>query len=858
MRILCALLTLVSAAAGATATDMVPFVIPMTPNPKSAIALPHDPVPTDARWITVKDGRFVVGDERVRIWGVNLCFGACFPEPKDAGRIAARMAAAGVNSVRFHHMDTSRFPRGILDPKDAMKLHPEALDRLDVFLDQLARHGIRANLNLHVGRAASAALGLPKPNTNYDKIVGIFTPELVEAQKQYARDLLTRVNKVRKIRYADDPAVAFVEITNEDSLFMWSAARDLRTLPEYYAKILQGRFCTWLKGRYGSTQGVRAVWARGAEPLGDSILADTDFTMPEVADPAVKHWATEMHDGCRFKVVPPPGNPKAVRLQIEKADATSWHLSFKQRPLTLKGGRYYTVRFRARADAPREVGYSVSQDADPWHNLGLSDAAKLTTEWQAFRAGFVAKEDNSQARLTFAVGGSPVPVELADVSLCPGGREGLRDEESLEAANIALFALSEVEVRAADRIAFLAETEKAYFDQMRRFVREDIGSKALVTGTIVFGPCGLYGQSGMDFIDGHAYWQHPQFPGRPWDSGNWRINQVAMTDQPDRSTLPRLAAQRLDGKPYTVSEYNHPAPLDSQAECVPLLAAFAAAQDWDGIWLFTYSHRAADVGAAALNSYFDIDSNPAKWAFMQAGAAVFRFGAVPPLRRTYSLSLGGWEGKTLDEITRLHTRHDRDLFAAAGERMKMSWQHLLAARLAVTVEGHSGAVDADVEVEPELEWEVDDKKRGTFAASGPGARVLVTGAGGTKGGKGAGIGVAAPAFAAVTLVSLGGGPLDGAKAILVTACGRCENTGMQFSADRRTVGRNWGGPPVLIEAVEGRVALPAGRWQCHALAPDGTPKAPVPLDEGSDGAPTLVLSPKHQTAWYLVTPARAK
>ncbi|HUU90669.1 MAG TPA: hypothetical protein VM238_05600, partial [Phycisphaerae bacterium] len=131
-------------------------------------------------------------------------------------------------------------------------------------------------------------------------------------------------------------------------------------------------------------------------------------------------------------------------------------------------------------------------------------------------------------------------------------------------------------------------------------------------------------------------------------------------------------------------------------------------------------------------------------------------------------------------------------------------------------------------------------------------------AGGTKGGKGAGIGVAAPAFAAVTLVSLGGGPLDGAKAILVTACGRCENTGMQFSADRRTVGRNWGGPPVRIEPVEGRVALPAGRWQCHALAPDGTPKAPVPLEKTGDGKTTLVLSPKHQTAWYLVTPAGAK
>jgi len=853
MRILCALLTLVAASAGAMAADMAPFVIPMMPNPKSAIALPHDSVPTDAEWITVKAGHFAVGDKRVKIWGVNLCFGACFPDPKDAKRIAARMAAAGVNSVRFHHMDTSRWPRGILDPKDATTLHPEALDRLDVFLDQLARHGIRSNLNLHVGREASRALGMPESNTRYDKIVGIFTPALVEAQKRYARDLLTRVSKVRKVRYADDPAVAFVEITNEDSLFMWSAARDLRTLPEHYATILRGRFCRWLKGRYGSTQGVRAAWAKGAEPLGDNLLADTDFTMPKVTDPAARHWTTEAHDGCRFKVVRPPDNPKAIRMAIEKADATSWHMSFKQRPLVLKGGRYYTVRFRGRADKPRRLGYSVSQDAEPWHNLGLSADVNLTSDWQVFRAGFVAKEDNQQARLAFAFSGSPVPVELSDVSLCPGGREGLRDGESIEAGNIALFAPSEVAVRACDRMRFLAETERAYFDEMRRFVKEEIGSKALVTGTIVFGPCGLYGQGGMDFIDGHAYWQHPHFPGRPWDPGDWRINQVAMTDQPDRSTLRRLAAQQLEGKPYTVSEYNHPAPLDYQAECVPLLAAFAAAQDWDGIWLFTYSHRTADADVGCLHSYFDIDSNPSKWAFMQAGAAIFRWGAVPPLRRTYSLSLGGDEGKAVDAITRLHLKHDRDLFAALGERMPMSWQHLLGARLAVTIEGHSGAVDSDVEVEPELEWEVNDAKRGTFAASGPGARVLVTHAGGTRHARGAGVEVAAPAFAAVTLVSLDGGPLDGAKAILVTACGRCENTGMQFSSDRRTVGRNWGTAPVLIEPVEGRVTVPAGRWTCHALAPDGTPKATVALQKDSDGAPTLRLSPAHKTMWYLVT-----
>jgi hypothetical protein len=71
--------------------------------------------------------------------------------------------------------------------------------------------------------------------------------------------------------------------------------------------------------------------------------------------------------------------------------------------------------------------------------------------------------------------------------------------------------------------------------------------------------------------------------------------------------------------------------------------------------------------------------------------------------------------------------------------------------------------------------------------------------------------ISSPEFAAVTVTALDGKSLDQSGRILITACGRCENTGMQFSEDRRTVGRNWGDAPVQIEAVEGRIVLPESR-----------------------------------------------
>ena len=104
-----------------------------------------------------------------------------------------------------------------------------------------------------------------------------------------------------------------------------------------------------------------------------------------------------------------------------------------------------------------------------------------------------------------------------------------------------------------------------------------------------------------------------------------------MTDYPDQATLFRIAAERLAGKPFTLSEYNHPAPLDAQAECVPMIASFAAAQDWDGIWLFDYSGSTNAWSRQTMSGFFDIDTNPAKWGFMRAGAAIFRERQAPPL-----------------------------------------------------------------------------------------------------------------------------------------------------------------------------------------------------------------------------------
>ena len=112
--------------------------------------------------------------------------------------------------------------------------------------------------------------------------------------------------------------------------------------------------------------------------------------------------------------------------------------------------------------------------------------------------------------------------------------------------------------------------------------------------------------------------------------------------------------------------------------------------------------------------------------------------------------------------------------------------------------------------------------------------------------------IESPEYAVITATPLDGVPWPRSNKILITACGRCENTGMKFSRDRRTVGRQWGRRPVRIETVEGTVMIPVGRWQCQVLGPDGAAKANVPV-RVVDDANYVDLSPKHATMWYLLT-----
>ncbi|HEX6962156.1 MAG TPA: hypothetical protein VF175_09835 [Lacipirellula sp.] len=831
------LLAIGSAAAAVAQTQeraWAPFVIPADLPADSQIAFHGKPITVDSPRVVARDGHFFVGDKRLRIWGVNISYGANFPSHEDAQRIARRLEAFGVNSVRFHHMDMEyfRFPESIWDADAPTKLSDEALDRLDYFIDQLAQRGIYANLNLHVSRTHSRHLGLPDSSAtgNYDKIVDLFTPELIDAQRDYARQLLTRVNRYRGVAYADDPVIAFVEINNEDSFFMWGAEAKLRKMHPHYAEILRKLFNAWLKERYGTNERLAAAWA----PPGSSETEEaTD--LPVAGDGAA--WRLSVFQGAA--ATPAPKGDSA-RIDIQKVGTAAWHIEFQQSGLSLRADRQYEVTFRARSDAPRNAVVTVRQGHSPYQTLGLRQTIQLGPAWESFTLAFHPPQNEPDARLSFLLGQSDVALEVADVVLRVQSLIGLAAGERVEDASVAFLIEGASPARRHDRMRFLAETERGYYAGFRRFIREELGCDALVTGTMAYGFLGLWSQQDMDYIDTHTYWAHPQFPAG-WSETNWTIDQKSFVDHYTESKLFHDAATRLPGKPFTVSEFSHPAPNDYQAEGVPVVATMAAAQDWDGVWLFGYSHK-NDWDADAFDGFFSFHANPSKWGYMPLGAAIFREGGIEPLPIGYSWPLTHSSTDPLDELIDLHLTHDLAMMNGLLDRWGLDRSAALRQRIAVTLDGEPAPLPTYAGSTTMI-----DLQAGRLRAEGRGALVRIE-----SGGSG---GLARDdGFAVLAAAAVDGRLLAESSDVLIALVGRCENTGMGFSSDRRTIGNHWGTGPVRIEAIAADLCWPwAKGMRLTALSPDGRPAGQAVI-ETSDQCPALLrLSPRHKTMWYQLT-----
>jgi hypothetical protein len=416
-----------------------------------------------------------------------------------------------------------------------------------------------------------------------------------------------------------------------------------------------------------------------------------------------------------------------------------------------------------------------------------------------------------------------------------------------------------------DWMRFLMDTEENYWQAMYRFLKGDLKVKALVTGTI--GGCApLNLMAKMDWVDTHAYWQHPRFPGRPWDAANWIVENRSMVNERG-GTLPRLAGYRVAGKPHACTEYNHAAPNTYGSEAFLLLAAYAALQDWDAIYAYSYAHSRKDGwDGRKINGFFDIDQHPTKMASLAAAAALFARGDVKPARDIVVADLPRER-----EVDLLRGARSWELVHAGTSGLAR--EAVLVHRIALATEGVAQPADAarpdSFKVEGkrfvsdtgELVWDLSEPGRGVVTVNTPRSKAVI----GFGGGKRFELGpvVIEPGdglqkgWSAITVTAMEG-PESAPTKWLIIATGQTENTGMKWqNTEKSSVGRDWGAAPARVEGVSAQVtfAQPAAQLTAWSLDERGQRKERIRLDRTSGNTATVGLGPQWRTLWYEVSAA---
>jgi len=470
-----------------------------------------------------------------------------------------------------------------------------------------------------------------------------------------------------------------------------------------------------------------------------------------------------------------------------------------------------------------------------WHDIPPSYAAALTEKFNAWLTGHFPAETLARWRREAGVAAeAPLP--------------RLRREDFAKAAKDRFEA----------EAAFYVEIERDYFRDLAKFLREQLGAKSLLIGNSDHG----HGRSGyplaaslaqLDIVDGHVYWQHPRYLTDPASGKRtgFSIPNTPMVDDPAHSTPVQLSRTAVAGKPYTVSEANHPFPSEYACEGVPILAAYAALQDWDGIFWYTLAHQDVTTMGKAGLAHFDFAKDPVKLSQLAAGALMFLRSDVQAARRVVTRS---YSREQVLESLRLPNAAQP--YFTPGFPLTLPLVH--GVRVASFDGPPTGAFEPEATANiladtGELTWRGAGKGSGLVVVDTPRSQALIgcVGSAATKNLHAE----MQTKFCALTLGALDNQPLSAASRLLLTAGARVANTGMEWN-DKRTTLDKWGAVPARIEPVAGNVTLAgldtARSVTAQPLDGAGQPLGqPVPLQQVAGGWALQLGEPP--TTWFVLS-----
>ena len=909
----------------------IPLPTP-TPTPMPLEMFPFAPAPFDAAdnatnlswmnetpagksgFIRAQGEHFVDAQGKTqRFWGVNLSYQGAFPDKDKAPLIAAHLAKLGFNAVRLHQYETSAVPGSlwkaagigssrIAQPREVDK---DQLDRLDFFISELIKHGLYINLNLHVGREAVESDGIVQVRDlpEKDKGVNFYDKNLIYLQNEFSRLMLTHENPYLGHALKDEPGLAIVEVTNENSLLgLWLADKFDAIPPDYQAP-LRERWNVWLKKHYDEVS-LRAVWTEWDEAAGvDDLLhlpTPPDILNPDSPDGQLAIGLNDLKAWQLSTVSPASGTLEADALSGATVDSllkpgltitmrtpgtiralggVSWAFRLSRDNLPLVENQAYTLSFYARgaqpnANKPRKAAMTISG--------GFYSVFDVGNNWQKYTFAFRLRNlQDGPRQIAMSLGNETGFVQFSEMELRSGGRKTAPDDWTL-LSGVPVPDWSETQVLRVRRdfAEFLGEIEGEYSAKMRAFIKDELGVRCpmWISQAQFGGWGGLWREQNSDAIDVHAYWKHPELGEGGWAGGNWRIANDSMVMAGAENPLSNFGLWRLKGKPFVMSEWNSGAPNDFGAETLPLAAAIGAWQDWAAIFVFDY-HARGLYDRNRIEGPFSIDTHPAKMASAPAAALIFR----RPSQNTKGLPRDDWPGDVTPawDSTTLTMPTDwlwNEVAAVGGEPFATplikTWREAGAAR----AEGLRGKtyvqfaapgealfpVVSRAVPDAERGWLTDtreiwwEKNPGLFKLNTPRTK-LVAGYLGGRGTVNGELYITAPTshdnWLCAALSSLDNQTIGESKKMLLTLAGKAENLGMGKGAAPGINGvvnsDFWGYGPGQIEGINAIIRLQTTLSQPKVWALDATGartfQVPITFDNGTL---QFTAGPQWKTAWY--------
>lgn len=410
---------------GATTETWYPFALADTldvNSPANVGKLVLDAPAGKHGYLKVTNGNFVFEDGTpIQFWGTNIASSACFPTKAQADLLAERLSFLGFNAVRLMHMENYFDPYGIFQDMYPTSTNPQSkitgmlsstqLDKLDYLISALKKKGIYIVINLMSGRNFTTLDGM----ADADKFepgarpVSMFDPVLIELQKQYAKDLLNHYNSYTMLPYRNDPAIAIVEMTNENSIIeFWelNALNGLQpgqtvSLPPYYIQELDQQWNTWLKTKYSTVAAVKSAWVPPNTSSSTIISPASDISSWQLAFGGVTS-ATKTINGTTATV------------NVNSVSSDDWGVQFSRGSLNFKAANRYRITFTAKAATPTPLRISMKQ-LSPLLNLTSSQTTSLTTTLATISLDFTPNADTTTGSFSFNIGKSVNTLTFQDL-----------------------------------------------------------------------------------------------------------------------------------------------------------------------------------------------------------------------------------------------------------------------------------------------------------------------------------------------------------------------------------------------------------------------------------------------------------